>query len=269
MDLTTLITTCALTVDPQVMHALIWHQSGGEPWAFTVSGRREPQVLQSAAEAAETARAILPANIAIRVGLTGLPATPKSVTVAMFTPCSNIALAARQMAQLTERCKKSSSSKGDPIYCAVAAWHGSWERPDDRFADAVRTSVANKDMPDFEMPAEAGIETANGGGSQPSDGAAAATPSATPDRERARQSPLFPVMSQSSVRSQSDHPASDQPAGGEQKTDAPTVHLTATQPRPDGLFVPRSAPRSPPDRNDDIPKFDAELEVFKHLRKRG
>ena len=52
MDLTTLITACALTVDPKIMHALIWHQSGGEPWAFSVSGQRQPQVLRNIEDAA-------------------------------------------------------------------------------------------------------------------------------------------------------------------------------------------------------------------------
>ena len=36
MDLITLVATCALTVDPKLMHALVWHQSGGEPWSFSV-----------------------------------------------------------------------------------------------------------------------------------------------------------------------------------------------------------------------------------------
>jgi hypothetical protein len=31
MDLTTLVTACSLTIDPKITHALIWHQSGGEP----------------------------------------------------------------------------------------------------------------------------------------------------------------------------------------------------------------------------------------------
>lgn len=36
MDLVTLVTACALGVEPKLMHALIWHQSGGEPWAVSV-----------------------------------------------------------------------------------------------------------------------------------------------------------------------------------------------------------------------------------------
>jgi hypothetical protein len=130
MDLTTLITACALTVDPKIMHALIWHQSGGEPWAFSVSGQRQPQVLRNMEDAIGAARGIQPENIAIRVGLAGLPGTPRAVTATTFTPCSNIASAARQIAQFAELCRTSSRSKGDPIHCAIAAYHGSRERPD-------------------------------------------------------------------------------------------------------------------------------------------
>jgi hypothetical protein len=88
-----------------------------------------------------------------------------------------------------------------------------------------------------------------GAGMQPMspDTAPAPPPSARPDDvERARQSPLFPVMSRPSERSPNDHPASDRPATGEQKIDAPSVRLTVTQPHTDGLFVLRSGQRSPP-----------------------
>jgi hypothetical protein len=44
MDLVTLVTACALSVDPKLMHALVWHQSGGEPWAVSVQGEANPRV---------------------------------------------------------------------------------------------------------------------------------------------------------------------------------------------------------------------------------
>jgi hypothetical protein len=248
MDLTTLVTACALSIDPGVIHALIWHQSGGEPWAFSVSGRREPQVLRSVSDAFEAARRTRPDDVAIRVGLAGLPATRRSVTAAMFAPCSNIASVARQIPQLAELCRTSSRSKSDTMHCAVAAWHGSWERPDNGFADAVSTSVAKNDAPDFEMPAGAGIETADSGSSRQLllRDAATASSATSDDRERALRSPLFPVMSRSAGPSSSDAPTINRPVAGEQTFDAPTVRLTATQPSADGLFVPRSAPRSVP-----------------------
>ena len=66
------------------------------------------------------------------------------------------------------------------------------------------------------------------------------------DRERALQSALFPVTSLTSGRSSNDAPAINRLVAGEPKPDALTVGLTATQPHADGLFVPRSAPRSLP-----------------------
>ena len=88
MDLVTRVTACALTVDPKIMHALIWHQSGGEPWSFTVPGERQPQVYRNVADAIRAAHATYPADVAIRVGLTGLSASPRSATAAMFAPCA-------------------------------------------------------------------------------------------------------------------------------------------------------------------------------------
>jgi hypothetical protein len=240
MDLTTLITACTLTVDPNIMHALTWQQSGGEPWAFSVSGQHRSQVLPSMEDAVRAARDTQPDTVVIRVGLTGLPGTPRSVTATMFTPCSNIASAARRIAQLVEACRTSTRSKGDPNHCAIAAYHGSWERPDNGFADRVLASAAKGDAPDFEMPEGTGNDTGEVNPTSRNTTPATA-PSATPDNdERARQSPLFPVMAKPFDSSPSERPASDGPAAGEQKNDAQTVPPAATEPHVDSMFVPRS-----------------------------
>jgi hypothetical protein len=55
-----------------------------------------------------------PPDVVIQVGPTGLPGTPRSVTATMFTPCSNIASAARHIAHFVELCRASTRSKGDP-----------------------------------------------------------------------------------------------------------------------------------------------------------
>src|SRR5713226_275491 len=203
MDLTTLVTACALAVDPKIMHALIWHQSGGEPWSFTVLGERQPQVYRTVGDAVRAAQATYPDNVSIRVGLTGLSVNPQSVTAVMFAPSPNITVAARQIAQLTERCESSPRFKGDPIYCAIAIYRGSWERPDNAFADSVRTSVANNNAPDFEMPANTGIDaTDTGSAPQPAiHDTAIAPPAALDDRERVWSSALFPAKSRPSDRS--------------------------------------------------------------------
>ena len=244
MDLTTLITACSLTVDPKIMHALTWHQSGGEPWAVSVSGQHRPQVLRTMEDAVRTARDTQPNTLDIRVGLTGLPGTPRSVTAAMFTPCSNITSAARQIAQLAQLCRASTPSKGDPNHCAIAAYHGSWERPDNGFADRVLASAAKGDAPDFEMPEGTGNDTgevSSSGHPTSRDTTPATAPSTPPhDDERARQSSLFPVMAKPSDSAPDERSASDRTAAGEQKNEARTVLPTAAPPHVDSVFVPRS-----------------------------
>src|SRR5262249_45216345 len=79
-----------------------------------------------------------------------LSTDPRSVTAVLFAPCPNITLAARQLAQLVERCK--TTSNPDPIYCAIAAYRGSWDRPDTRFADTGRPTVGKGNAPNFDMP---------------------------------------------------------------------------------------------------------------------
>jgi hypothetical protein len=71
MDLTTLITACTLPVDPNVMHALSRAVSRG--W----------QILKSMEDPVRASRDTQPNTVVMRVGLTGLPGTPRSFT-AMF-----------------------------------------------------------------------------------------------------------------------------------------------------------------------------------------
>ena len=57
MDLVTLVTACALAVEPKLMHALIWQQSGGEPWAVSMQNEALPRVYTSMQEAIRETRA--------------------------------------------------------------------------------------------------------------------------------------------------------------------------------------------------------------------
>jgi hypothetical protein len=248
MDLVTLVTACALTVDPKIMHALIWRQSGGEPWSFTVPGERQPQVYQTVRDVIRAARATDRDDIAIRVGLTGLSADPRSVTAAMFAPCPNIAIAARQIAQLGERCKTSPRFRGDPIYCAIAAYHGAWDRPDTVFADAVRTSAAKGDAPDFEMPKNASFDFADvDSATQPALHDTATVPPLAPDdRQRGWSSALFPAKSQQFETPSVNGSAGHTGAADAQKSDAGSARPPTKALQADGLFVPRSSERRPP-----------------------
>ena len=142
----------------------------------------------------------------------------------------------------------SSAANRDPIYCAIAAYRGSWERPDNGFADAVRTSAANNDAPDFEIPGRTDVNAGEvRSARRPAfHDTAMALPAPPDDHERARLSALFPVKSRPSERSRIDDATSDRPAVEEQKSDIQTARPSPSQRPADGLFVPRSAQHTSP-----------------------
>jgi hypothetical protein len=92
MNLTTLITAPDRRSEDHARANLA--PLGRRTMAFSVSGQRQPD----REDAIGAARGIQSENIAIRVGLAGLPGTPRTVTATTFTPSSNIASAARQIA---------------------------------------------------------------------------------------------------------------------------------------------------------------------------
>ena len=247
MDLVTLVAACALTVDTKLMHALIWHQSGGEPWSFSVAGERQPQVYRSAREAVREAQMAVPQGVPIRIGLTGLAAESTSATGAMFTPCLNISMAARQITQLVDRCKTVSSFKADPIHCAIATYRGSWDRPDNKFADAVATSAANGDAPNFDMTDDTDVGTgefvpeARGTRQQ----ASTLSPRAPDDQQRGWSSALFPPRSKPSGGVSTGRRSSSPDADRLQESSELSTHPGAQGMREDGLFVPRLPERRP------------------------
>jgi hypothetical protein len=246
MDLITLVATCALTVDPKLMHALIWHQSGGEPWSVSAAGERQPQAYRSALEAVRETQAAYPQRVPIRVGLTGLAAESTSATEAMFTPCLNISMAARQIAQLVERCKAAPSFKADPVRCAIAAYHGSWDRPDNKFADVVAMSAVNGDAPNFDMTGNTDV----GSGQLTPEVRGARQRASTwsrgaPDeQQRGWSSGLFPPRSKPFGRVSTSTSLSTPDADRPQESSELSAHPRTEGMRDDGLFVPRLlAPR--------------------------
>jgi hypothetical protein len=243
MDLTTLVAACALAVDAKVMHALIWHQSGGEPWSFSVPGERLPQVYRSPREAVLEAHRSAPAGLPIRLGLTGLAVDPAAATLAMLMPCPNISIAARQIAQLSDRCEAVPRFKANSMHCAIAAYRGSWDHPDNRFADAVFRSVAKRDAPNFEMPDDVG-ERSNGGETELSvsgqDISRTRSPAAD-DQQQAWSSALFPARSKQVDGTSSSSPDADRPQESRTMTARPMAEPSHDQ----SLFVRRLPERRP------------------------
>jgi hypothetical protein len=241
VDLITLVAACCLTVDPKMMHALIWHQSGGEPWSFSVPGERQPQVYRSAREAFVEAQRSAPSGLPIRIGLTGLTVESGAATLAMLMPCPNISTAARQILHLVERCKLDPRFTANSIRCAIAAFHGSWERPDNKFADAVLTSAAKGDAPNFDMPDEVDDRSKGITTEPPVSGERISTvpSSALDDRQQGRSSALFPARPKQFTGTSSSSPAADQL----QESSTSSVHPMAAPSHDDSLFVPRSPGR--------------------------
>jgi len=246
MDLVTLIASCALSVEPKLMHALIFEQSGGEPWSFLRPGEALPRVLPTLGDAVREARAVRPLGVRIRVGLTGLPANPRAVTAALFTPCLNITLAARQITPFVELC--AATSKPDPIYCAIAVFHGSWDRPDTRFAEAVRATVEKGNLPNFEMPQDAYFDANDLASDIRKSGPETATKPSLQmfdDPTHAWSSGLFPAKPIQRNSTMIDMTNGD----GAAELRSPSGRVTATPATskavPDRLFVPLSSGRRP------------------------
>jgi hypothetical protein len=247
MDLVTLVTACALGVEPKLMHALVWQQSGGEPWAVSVPNEPMPRVYSSMQQAISETRTASATTGIVRVGLAGLPVAPSKASPAMFLPCRNVAIAAQRITKFADRCKAHPWLKGDPTLCAVAVYGGSWERPDLKFAEAVTATTAKGDAPNFDMPKDTSIEFLDIGSDTtpaPND-PLPGTDSASDERERGWSSALFPAKPKPPEGETKDTP-NDQPIAQEAPPAGITnAHPLAAKAPVDSLFVLRSSDRRP------------------------
>lgn len=193
MDLVTLVTACALAVDPKLMHALVWHQSGGEPWAVTRQGEPHPRVYPNMNDAIKETRAASIRSM-VRVGLAGVPVPPSKVSASALLPCRNVAMAAVQISRNVGRCKSHPRLKEDPTHCAMAVYRGSWQQPDVKFATAVMTTAAKGDAPNFDLPPGTSTEIFDIADDNPTDNAPPVVDvtEAFAEQSRGWSSTLFP-----------------------------------------------------------------------------
>ena len=247
MDLVTLVTACALGVEPKLMHALVWQQSGGEPWAVSVPNEPMPRVYSTMQQAISETRAASAAIGTVRVGLAGLSVAPSKVSPAIFLPCRNVAIAAQRIAKVADRCKAHPRLKGDSTFCAVAAYRGSWERPDVEFAELVTATAAKGDAPNFDMPKDTSIEFLDIGSdtTTPPNEPPPGPDSASDERERGWSSALFPAKAKPPEGETRGTP-NDQPSAHETPLAGVThAHPFAAKASADSLFVLRSSDRKP------------------------
>jgi hypothetical protein len=245
VDLVTLVTACALGADPKLMQALIWQQSGGNPWAVSVQSEPTPRIYTSLQDAVSATRELRDRSGTARVGLAGLPVTAAKVTPAVFAPCWNVAIAAQQITNLVGRC--AARPQNTPIVCAIAAYRGSWEKPDIKFAAAVAKSLVMKNAPNFDMPIGTSadmLEIASGTLSRsldlPSGSAAASEVS-----ERGWSSALFPSSLQDSASKSMANPSASKATPEDQPSRASNVRVPAPKPATNGPFVGGLSDRRP------------------------
>jgi hypothetical protein len=144
----------------------------------------------------------------------------------------------RKSRNSTSVCQTVPRFKADPLSCAIAAYRGSWERPDTMFADAVRATVVKGDAPNFDMPKDAYFDSGDIG----SDKVTAPTVPSD-DRERGWSSALFPAKPPQANTASADVPNHDRSAEASRSPDAASAILKTTKPPSDNLFVPRSSER--------------------------
>ncbi len=246
MDLVTLVTACALAVDPKLMHALVWHQSGGEPWAIVVQGEANPRAYPSMQDAIRETRETSSSNI-VRVGLAGLPVPPAKVSASVLLPCRNVAMAAVQISKHIIRCKAHPRLKADPTFCSVAVYRGSWERPDVKFATDVAASMAKGDAPNFDMPRGTSTETFDTADDPPS---GTGTPvvditSAFAEQTRSWSSALFPPKSKTSTSEPESSTAVRSPSTEPPLSSSPPALSSQSNPHERDLFVRRAGSERP------------------------
>jgi hypothetical protein len=246
MDLVTLVTACVLAVDPKLMHALVWHQSGGEPWAVSLQGEANPRIYPNMQDAIRETRDVPSDNI-MRVGLAGVPVPPSKLSASVLLPCRNVAMAAFQISKLTGRCRNHPRLKTDPNLCSVAVYRGSWERPDVKFATDVLASVAKDDAPNFDMPRGTSAEIFDTADDPPS---GTGTPvvdvtAAFAEQSRSWSSALFPPKSKTSTSEPESTTAARSPSAEPPSPSSSAPFQFKSKPQDRDLFVRRTGSARP------------------------
>jgi hypothetical protein len=246
MDLVILVTACAIGVDPKLMHALVWHQSGGEPWAIVAPGETNPRVYPSMHDAIREARELTKGSVA-RVGLAGVPVLPVKVSAPVLLPCRNVAMAATQISKLASRCKTHPQLKADPTLCSVAVYRGSWERPDVSFAAEVAATAAKGDAPNFDMPRGTRTDIFGVAGDHDADAEPFAIDITSTFAEQARSwsSALFPTKPKPSAEQSERSVTAIPPAAESPVSAAPAPFPFKSNPQDRDLFVRRVGTERP------------------------
>jgi hypothetical protein len=209
-----------------------------------VKGEASPRVYANVWQAIDEIRGKPPSDNEIRIGLAGLPVDLPHIRASLFAPCGNVAIAAAEIAKLADRCKTHPRLKSDPVFCAVAVYRGSWERPDTEFAQAVQASVTKGDAPNFDMPDDTEPTSPDISSemlpreNETSRGSAIAHD----EREGGWSSALFPAKPKQSDSTSTDTQSGNASSHDQHSSGQSELHPSTSNPLTSRLFVPRSLP---------------------------
>ena len=151
LDLLSLIAACTISsTDAALWQSLIITESHAQPFSLRTPDDGRVYAFPSAEAAGAAAVQLLGQGRRVRFGLAAIegPSSPEEpVSLALFEPCANLLAASRQLEGLRLRCARDAAGAGDPVGCAVAAYHGSFEHRDEQTAAEVLATAALGRLP--------------------------------------------------------------------------------------------------------------------------
>ena len=170
LDLLSLIAACTIgAADAPLWQSLVITESHAQPFSLRTPDDGRVYAFPSAEAASAAAVQLMGQGHRVRFGLAAIDAKRRSdpdrepvprapagdgagsleepVGPVLFEPCANLLAASKRLEGLRQRCARDAAGSGDPIGCAVAAYHGSFEHRDDQVAAEVLATAAMGRLP--------------------------------------------------------------------------------------------------------------------------
>ena len=170
LDLLSLIAACTIgSADAPLWQSLVITESHARPFSLRTPDDGQVYASPSAEAAGAAAVQLMGQGRRVRFGLTAIDAKRRSgpsrepvprepagdgpgspeepVSPVLFEPCANLLTASRRLEALRQRCARDAAGSSDPVGCAVAAYHDSFEHRDDQVAAEILATAAMGRLP--------------------------------------------------------------------------------------------------------------------------
>ena len=151
LDLLSLVAACTIgAADAPLWQSLVLTESHARPFSLRRVDDGRSYAFPSAETASAAAVQLTGQGHRVRFGLAAiggsvsLDAPPSPI---LFEPCANLLAASKRLEGLRLRCARDAAGSRDPIGCAVAAYHGSFEHRDDQAAAEIIATAAMGQLP--------------------------------------------------------------------------------------------------------------------------